>query len=127
MADFELEVPECTFYLRGLSLEQDHVGADNLISATLTPAGARRLASALVAAADRAEREANAARVERESVPCSRVDGHVVIRSGPRMPLRYGSAVTEVCACGAWRVNLHGPGPWRGDDIIAATTREEDE
>lgn len=33
---------------------------------------------------------------------------------GPRVPLRWGSAPTEVCRqCGAYRTMHHGPGRWQ--------------
>lgn len=46
---------------------------------------------------------------------------HAPATTGPRYPLVYGSAKTEMCSCGVWRVNHHGPGRWRNDDINEAT------
>lgn len=48
------------------------------------------------------------------------------VKAGPRMPLVYGSAPTEVCACGAWRVMHHGAGPWRRDSITEAIKEDEE-
>lgn len=50
--------------------------------------------------------------------------------NGPRMPMRYGSAATDVCLeCGAWRTDCHGKGKWRPAAMllikIAETTRED--
>lgn len=39
---------------------------------------------------------------------------HDAIELGPRVPLRYGSAPTEVCKdCGAYRTMHHTPGRWQ--------------
>lgn len=47
---------------------------------------------------------------------------------GPRIPLRHGTAPTQICAaCGAWRMNLHVPGQWRGDDIDDALSEQPEE
>lgn len=44
-------------------------------------------------------------------------------RPGPRIPLRYGTSATEVCAdCGAWRTTAHTPGPWQGYPVEEAAT-----
>jgi hypothetical protein len=54
---------------------------------------------------------------------------HAETKEGPRMPLRYGSGATEVCiACGAYRVNLHGFGPWhKGPLEVEIARRRESE
>lgn len=46
-------------------------------------------------------------------------------KAGPRVPLVYGTCVTEVCECGGWRT-MHGrPGPWRSAiELQAALERE---
>lgn len=37
---------------------------------------------------------------------------------GPRMPLRHGSAATEVCRkCGFYRYDLHGWSEWRAGPV----------
>lgn len=39
---------------------------------------------------------------------------HDRVLTGPRIPLRWGTAPTEVCSdCGAWRTTHHQPGRWR--------------
>jgi hypothetical protein len=48
------------------------------------------------------------------SVQCQ----HAATHEGPRCPLRYGSAATEVCdSCGYWRTMHHMPGPWESPPI----------
>ena len=43
------------------------------------------------------------------------------IISGPRIPLVYGSAATEICTnCLAWRTTHHRSGKWRRDSLEAA-------
>ena len=55
---------------------------------------------------------------------------HTKHHRGPDIPLRYGSARSEVCECGTWRMVTHHdntmPGwNWRKDSIDKAA--EEDE
>ncbi len=39
---------------------------------------------------------------------------HAKVIAGPRTPLAFGSAATEVCIfCGAYRTMPHGPGRWQ--------------
>jgi len=46
-------------------------------------------------------------------------------RNGPRVPLRYGTAPSEVCRkCGAWRTVLHVPGDWHEDQTIDEYKKE---
>lgn len=45
--------------------------------------------------------------------PCE----HKSVHDGPRVDMRYGSAPTQVCDCGMWRINLHVPGVWRAPPI----------
>jgi hypothetical protein len=46
--------------------------------------------------------------------PCE----HKEVVEGPRLPLRYGSAATEVCqACGFYRYNLHKWSDWRAGPV----------
>jgi len=47
-------------------------------------------------------------------------------RKGPRTPLRYGSAATEVCRdCGAWRMDHNGLSRWFAPPVD--TKRDDDE
>lgn len=35
-------------------------------------------------------------------------------QEGPRLPLRHGTSPSEICMqCGAYRLTLHTPGPWK--------------
>jgi hypothetical protein len=45
--------------------------------------------------------------------PCE----HKSVHDGPRVEVVYGTASTQVCDCGMWRMNLHIPGPWRTPPI----------
>jgi hypothetical protein len=46
---------------------------------------------------------------------------HENVSEGPRCPLRYGSAPTQVCdLCGWWRTNLHAPSQWQQPPIPTA-------
>lgn len=48
-------------------------------------------------------------------------------KPGQRVPLRYGSAETEVCAaCGAWRTLAHGPGRWNTTPIEEALVEADE-
>lgn len=50
---------------------------------------------------------------------------HYQTTDGPRVPLRWGSAPTEVCKlCGCWRTMHHKPGPWLNPPI---STERDDE
>ena len=42
------------------------------------------------------------------------------LRVGPRVPMRYGSAYTQHCECGAWRTLLHVPGAWQPKEMFEA-------
>ena len=52
------------------------------------------------------------------SAACSHPEREV--REGPRVPMRWGTSPTQVCTCGAWRLTLHGPRPWRTDSLEEA-------
>lgn len=45
--------------------------------------------------------------------PCE----HKSVHDGPRVEMRWGTAPTQVCDCGMWRINLHVPGVWRAPPI----------
>ena len=56
---------------------------------------------------------------------------HVKDHNGPHIPLTYGSAKSEVCACGAWRMVDHYDRPSRGwgwrTDSIEDAAKDDDE
>jgi hypothetical protein len=56
---------------------------------------------------------------------------HVAEKAASRYPLRHGSAAIERCRCSAWRIDHHGPEPWRVDNmgraIVWAEKAREDE
>lgn len=53
---------------------------------------------------------------------------HADTRSGPRIPLRYGSAATLVCTeCGAWRQDRGTRKRWHPKNTLAAALQEDDE
>lgn len=63
---------------------------------------------------------------KRQDHPSTRNCKHSSTKSGPRMPLRYGSAATDVCeACGAYRLMHHGPGPWESGPVEEAVAQAE--
>jgi hypothetical protein len=56
---------------------------------------------------------------------------HRKSHNGPLIPLRYGSAKSEVCECGVWRMvdhrdRLRDVWVWRNDDIQEAAKDIED-
>jgi hypothetical protein len=56
---------------------------------------------------------------------------HTLDHWGPDVPLRYGSAKTQVCECGAWRMVTHYGGVrprwgWRTDSIEDAVEMNDD-
>lgn len=56
---------------------------------------------------------------------------HFKDHNGPHIPLTYGSAKSEVCACGAWRMVDHYDRPSRGwgwrTDSIEDAAKDDDE
>lgn len=53
---------------------------------------------------------------------------HAEKKPGPRYPMRWGSATTEVCkGCDAYRLLLHGVGPWLPGPIADAIKRAKEE
>lgn len=53
---------------------------------------------------------------------------HDVFEDGPRVPLRYGSAPTDVCVmCGAWRTTHHVLGHWQRVETLEEALQESDE
>jgi hypothetical protein len=53
---------------------------------------------------------------------------HYSTETGPRVPLRYGSAPTQVCRlCGSWRTVHHVMGLWRPAHTLAEALKEDEE
>lgn len=53
---------------------------------------------------------------------------HEWVNDGPRIPLRYGSAPTEVCTdCGAWRDIRPPVGAWRPAAELAFSFQDPEE
>lgn len=53
---------------------------------------------------------------------------HDIFEDGPRVPLVYGSAPTDVCVmCDAWRMSDRWLGPWCAADTLSAALEEDDE
>lgn len=53
---------------------------------------------------------------------------HDIFEDGPRVPLAYGSAPTDVCVmCGAWRTTHHILGRWQLAETLEAALIEDGE
>jgi len=72
-----------------------------------------------------------AARRVREAELAAGACAHAEANPGPRVPLRHGSAATEVCArCGDWRMTHHETDPerpWQPTDQLAMALQPDDE
>jgi hypothetical protein len=67
--------------------------------------------------------------IEAQAAPAMKDRGceHARRREGPRVPLRHGSAASEICEdCNAWRTMHHGPGRWHPGPIEDHLERDDE-